>query len=97
MKYEILDADGNVINVINATEEFVSSVYEYYREYVTPEDPPVSKENQERSWRNKQLKDTDWVVPIVDYPKHSAYLVYRQELRDWPDSPDFPNTRPVAP
>lgn len=97
MKYEILDADGNVINTIAATEDFVSSVYEYYREYVEQEDPPVSKEDQERSWRNKELKDTDWIVPVVDHPKHAAYLVYRQELRDWPDTPSFPDTRPTAP
>ena len=57
----------------------------------------VSGETKAKEWRNTELKNTDWIVPTVDYPKHSEYLVYRQELRDWPDSPDFPDTRPVAP
>lgn len=47
------------------------------------------------AWRNSELLGTDWVVPTTDHPQHAEYLTYRQALRDWPDSVDFPTTRPV--
>lgn len=53
---------------------------------------------KERSWRNNELSSTDFIVPLTDYPKHAEYMTYRQELRDYPSQPDFPNgTRPVKP
>ena len=45
-------------------------------------------------WRDSELVATDWIVPTTDHPQHSAYLTYRQALRDWPDTLDFPTTRP---
>jgi len=47
------------------------------------------------AWRDVELASTDWVVPTTDHPQHSAYLTYRQALRDWPTSGSFPATRPV--
>lgn len=52
----------------------------------------------ERIWRNAELAATDWIVPITDHPNHAAYITYRQELRDYPSQPDFPNgQRPIKP
>lgn len=52
----------------------------------------------ERSWRDVELKETDFIVPLTDHPQHAAYMTYRQELRDYPSQPDFPNgQRPVKP
>ena len=48
-----------------------------------------------REWRDAELKQTDWIVPVTDHPQHAAYLAYRQALRDWPATPDFPDTRPT--
>ena len=48
-------------------------------------------------WRNAELKATDFIVPTTDYPNHAAWLTYRQQLRDWPTTSDFPNTKPTAP
>ena len=45
-------------------------------------------------WRNHELKLTDSMVPITDHPDHAAVLEYRQLLRDWPSTSDFPNTKP---
>lgn len=73
---------------------FGSGDTRHYIQYVYIE---ITKEEQETEWRNKELKNTDWIVPVVDHPQHAEYLVYRQELRDWPDTPSFPDTRPVAP
>lgn len=48
-----------------------------------------------RKWRDSELKNTDWIVPITDYPNHAQWLTYRQELRDWPSTENFPNTKPT--
>jgi hypothetical protein len=32
---------------------------------------------------------------LGDHPKHAAYVTYRQKLRDWPSTADFPKTRPT--
>ena len=49
-----------------------------------------------REWRNTELQATDFIVPLMDYPNRSAWLTYRQELRDWPTTDAFPDTKPVA-
>lgn len=50
---------------------------------------PVIEANA-KEWRNRMLEKTDWIVPVTDHPQHAAYLVYRQELRDWPSDQWFP-------
>jgi hypothetical protein len=47
------------------------------------------------AWRDEELFFTDRWVPITDHPDHSAILDYRQTLRDWPSTSDFPHTKPV--
>jgi UDP-N-acetyl-D-mannosaminuronate dehydrogenase len=95
--YEILNADQNVINTIVATEEFVAANYSFYRKLTPPQEEPISKEVSEKQWRDSQLSATDWIVPVTDHSKYQEYLTYRQALRDWPSTVNFPDTRPVAP
>lgn len=53
-----------------------------------------TKEDSERSWRDLELLRTDELVKLPDYPQDLT--VYRQELRDYPTSLNFPNgTRPT--
>ena len=53
---------------------------------------------EERQWRDAELKSTDWIVSVTDHPDHASYLVYREELRDYPSQADFPNgDRPTRP
>jgi hypothetical protein len=47
-------------------------------------------------WRNAELRLTDHYVPITDHPDHAKILEFRQKLRDWPTTVDFPDTRPTA-
>lgn len=54
-----------------------------------------TKEERLRQWRDDELVSTDWIVPLTDHPQHAAYLAYRQDLRDWPSTTDFPNVRPT--
>ena len=48
-------------------------------------------------WRNNELQAIDFIVPLTDYPNHTAWITYRQELRDWPSTNAFPNTKPTSP
>lgn len=49
----------------------------------------------QRKWRNIELSNTDYIVPITDHSLHSEYITYRQELRDWTDTSDFPLVKPT--
>ena len=90
MKYNILDnADGNVINVIEADAEFVAEHYEHYELYVEP-----TAEEAGRMWRDAELSSSDYIVPLSDHPQRAAYMTYRTALRNWPSTDSFPTTRP---
>ena len=52
-------------------------------------------EAEARSWRDNELQSTDFIVPLTDHPDHAATITYRQELRDWPSTENFPNTKPT--
>jgi hypothetical protein len=54
-------------------------------------------ESEARDWRDKELTATDFIVSTTDYPNHSNLLAYRQELRDWPSTSNFPVTKPTKP
>ena len=56
---------------------------------------PLNETELATAWRDSELTATDWIIPTTDHPQHAAYIVYRQALRDWPDSGDFPATRPT--
>ncbi|WLH69912.1 phage tail assembly chaperone [Pseudomonas sp. FP2309] len=67
--------------------------------------------NFEREWRNQVVASTEWLVTrhrdeqdigrdtTLTAEQFAELLLYRQALRDWPESPDFPGVehRPVAP
>jgi len=56
-----------------------------------------SSEAGAKHWRNSELTSTDNVAQTPDYPNRDAILAYRQELRDWPSTDAFPDTKPVKP
>jgi hypothetical protein len=64
---------------------------------LTPEQSAAVEALFNRNWRDQELADTDYMVPIIDHPQHSDYMAYRVLLRDWPSTEDFPVTRPVVP
>jgi len=106
--------EGKVDNVIVASDEFAATLQEEtvnvtgqvvgigfsYANGVFA--PPVKtleeKTAEEKEWRDRELKKSDFIVSLTDHPQHAAYMIYRQELRDYPAQEDFPNgTRPVNP
>jgi hypothetical protein len=63
---------------------------------LSPDELLAKRTQIEKKWRDSELSASDFIVPLTDHPKHAAYLVYRQELRDYPQQADFPNgQRPV--
>ena len=94
MKYIIKDADGNITNTINADAEFVEANFEYYEEWVAPTPVEPTAEESERMWRDMELSATDYIVPLTDHPQRDAYITYREALRQWPSTEDFPDNPP---
>ncbi|HCF5744135.1 TPA: phage tail assembly chaperone [Pseudomonas aeruginosa] len=80
---------------------------------MTKEPPPPTEEAQaaiERNWRDRQLVDTDALVArhrdeleigttTLSAEQYQALQAYRRQLRDWPESGEFPlaEHRPTAP
>ena len=102
-KFNVTDSDGNT-NFIEADEAYVKENYASYSEVVGAELRVYNtvtgqyegiEKIEERRWRDQELKDTAWIMPVTDHPQHEAYKTYRQKLRDWPSTSDFPDTRPV--
>lgn len=76
-----------------------------------PVEAPVDISSKEREWRDAHLQSAMWLrerhrdqqeiggsTTLTD-GQFAELLVYMQALRDWPQSPDFPDSesRPVAP
>jgi hypothetical protein len=91
MKYNIKDADGNIINTIKADAAFVEANFEHYELWTTPE--PTAEEAA-RQWRDMELAFTDWIIPLIDHPQREAHITYRESLRQWPSTESFPETKP---
>lgn len=89
--YNILDEADNIINTIVSPEPFVKEKYERYEVVRLIVDPDL-----EREWRNKQLAESDSLMLLADYPNKERLSAWRQVLRDWPNTEDFPQTRPVS-
>lgn len=54
-----------------------------------------AKQDFAKNWRDEELKKTDWICSIPDHGSHASYMTYRQTLRDWPSTSDFPDTKPT--
>ena len=103
--------NGIVDNVIAATTEFgdtladttvdVTSIecgiaWSYDgTNFAAPVKTTEELEAEAREWRDSELSSTDNVAQTPDYPNRDAILVYRQELRDWPSTENFPDTKPT--
>ena len=74
-----------------------NALYSYNEiEPVIPSDMPLAgREVLAREWRDKELSDSDWIASIPDHGMYNAYITYRQALRDWPTTDNFPDTKPT--
>lgn len=90
-QYEVFDESGNSINKIVADENFVKENYSSYKLL-----PSFRSAKKEIVWRNEMLNQTDTLMALVDYPYKEKLTQWRQILRDWPSTEEFPYTRPVS-
>ena len=65
--------------------------------FIAPTKTIEETEQEAREWRDAKLKTTDFIIPLTDFPNRSAWITYRQQLRDWTATEDFPDTKPTAP
>lgn len=99
--------NGVVDNIIIATKEFGNTL-PYTTIDVTSTDcgigwsyngtsftKPLETPERAKIWRDSELKGSDFIVPLIDYPNYAAWITYRQELRDWPSTDAFPDTKPT--
>ena len=52
-------------------------------------------EQAARNWRDEELLRTDVAATVSDFPNAEAVIAYRQLLRDWPATAEFPDTKPT--
>ena len=86
-----------VVDLIVADADFITTLSDSssWTLQVVPEIVPPTAEETAREWRDRELKDTDYIVSVTDHPQHSDYMTYRVALRDWPSTSDFPTTKPT--
>ena len=65
--------------------------------FVAPVKSQEEIETEARAWRDSEIQSTDFIVALTDYPNHASWMTYRQELRDWPSTDNFPETKPIKP
>jgi hypothetical protein len=95
-EYKVTYADGSTNNIRaleSQVEELTKDGGSYEKIEVALTDGQIR--NNARSWRNMELLETDYIVPLTDHPQRDAYMSYRTALRDWPSTDDFPDTKPT--
>jgi hypothetical protein len=108
MENKIAIIKNNVVdNVILATTEFGDTLSDITVDVTSIECgigwsydglnfiKPIETSEQLKMWRDNELQSTDYIVPLTDHPDHAATITYRQELRDWPSTDAFPDTKPT--
>ena len=73
----------------------VLRLFDHYELYEAPAPPTPSAEDSGRMWRDRELDTTDRSAQTPDWPNRDNILTYRQALRDWPSTSDFPDTKPT--
>lgn len=93
----IKDAAGNITNPgIVGSEEWVKENYSHYEAAVIVDDTfTPTTEQLATAWRNDELIRTDSIMAATDHPDYGTLPAYRQALRAWPSTADFPETKPV--
>ena len=96
-RYKITYADGSTNEVVGG-EKFCKEVIKDGGSYEIV-NPPALTQNQinaeAKMWRNQELAATDSIAQTPDFPNRDKYLTYRQALRDWPSTADFPDKKPT--
>ena len=99
-KQSVLEESINSFNGhwVEAQDEFsVGDLYDETNGFSVYTPTPEEIEAEAKAWRDYELSSTDNVAQTPDYTNRDALLIYRQELRDWPSTDAFPDTKPIKP
>ena len=88
--------EGDIIKETYSDGSFVKKQYHPKEEASVPSESEIV-EMDAKEWRNSELTSTDYIVPLTDFPNYSSWITYRQQLRDWPSTDDFPDIKPTQP
>ena len=92
--YEKIE-NGEVVSSIVADANFITTQEGTWRLREQQVITEPTSEEVAREWRDQELNQTDYVLPLTDHPDHAATLAYRVALRNWPSTSDFPDTKPT--
>ena len=95
--YKLKFNDGSTNNIL-CDEDFAKASVEGKGTYelIKESGPTQDDINLEaRIWRDQELGATDSIAQTPDFPNRDKYLTYRQALRDWPSTADFPDKKPT--
>ena len=96
-RYKITYKDGSTNEVIGG-EKFCKEVTKDGGSYEIVNPPALPQElinAQAKIWRDEELAATDNIAQTPDFPNRDKYLTYRQALRDWTSTTDFPDKKPT--
>ena len=96
-RYKITYKDGST-NQIVAAEEFCKEITKDGGSYEIINPPALTQSQinaEAKLWRDGELAATDNISQTPDFPNRDKYLTYRQALRDWPSTSDFPDKKPT--
>lgn len=96
-EYKVARSDNESVLLTKTLPNGGTIITEDPSKVIPPSAEIIKKEKQEegRNWRDKELRESDWIVPTTDHPQHVQYIRYRKVLRDWPSTTDFPDKKPV--
>lgn len=96
-RYKITYADGSTNEVIGG-EAFCKEVTKDGGSYEIINSPALNQNQinaEAKLWRDEELANTDNIAQTPDFPNRDKYLTYRQALRDWPSTSNFPDKKPT--
>ena len=95
------ESDGNTHELLvdknyNKITKSDGSIEETVTDVTSARLQKANKEMEGRQWRDDELSRTDPLVLLPDHPDKDKFVAYRQALRDWPSTGNFPDTRPTT-
>ena len=94
-EYKLSFNDGTTNIIVASDENFAKNLVNGKGTYELMPPVTIPLRQTARIWRDQELAATDNISQTPDFPNRDKYLTYRQKLRDWPSTADFPAKKPA--
>ena len=94
-EYKLNFNDGTTNIIVASDENFAKNLVNGKGTYELIPPVTIPLRQTARIWRDQELAATDNIAQTPDFPNRDKYLTYRQALRDWPSTADFPDKKPT--